>query len=767
MQQIRKKMLHMLVVLTVLACQSHFSGFCGKEDFSSHSNAPGGAAGAGKAPPPPPPLPPLSPPKLDVSAASQPISFLESLRTSQSNLSTVEQDKTLVSEQTLQTGKMGLKKTGMLQISEQDSQTTETKEGKVTPDVVVQPEQPAPLPSLNQEAKTAILQGGTPLPPPPPPAPAAVPLSTTLNVKLSKPSQQNSSDSPKKLDPFQIAIANAIAKRAEKNPDVNFALRNIEQDRASKATSGDNKTPLTPKLREITKPDEKQTSSATSTSDILPKIMLKKINERFKEPDGKETPSGEEFTQLNESDSSEWQDEHIDNPTPSGAAPNPKPVKPAVSQTPPPVASRRNPATSQKSLSTKNQEAHKKPEAQRNAEQNERQQNYAKLKANDSPSDPPHRQHNGERASLPPTNGHASGAIPKKNNPEVPPKPKKVQQTSKPVEKVAPQISVPDPQITEIPQDLATQNQAGEPPKTGAEMLREALQSRRRGTNPDSAKKKRRRAEAEATERQRLEELQGQDSWDLPPLPQQQEPALENGDISPDTHSENGDAHLDTHSEDGDDHLDAHSEDGDDHLDAHSEDGNDHLDASSEDGDDHLDAHSEDGDDHLDASSENNDNPPEETQRVSTRRRHLNAALKGVSGDFFMGYGKQWGRVYLGLEASYLLSGEKGKLAIDLPVHKKDTLEVAFRPGIVVKRTLFYGKIGVANSRFKLSGEFQRFHGLSLGCGVDVKLSPWMLMGMGYTCIFYRKKTFFNQTVFTELKPRSHRLMLLRMAYTF
>ncbi|MGL5720490.1 MAG: outer membrane protein [Alphaproteobacteria bacterium] len=153
---------------------------------------------------------------------------------------------------------------------------------------------------------------------------------------------------------------------------------------------------------------------------------------------------------------------------------------------------------------------------------------------------------------------------------------------------------------------------------------------------------------------------------------------------------------------------------------------------------------------------------PAQQQRPSK----LSSALKGISGGVFVGYGKQWNRFYLGLEATYLLSNEKANLD-NLTFRKKNTAEVAIRPGFVVGHALFYGKIGFLSSQFKLADKPFRFNGMSLGCGADMKLSPKTLLGLGYTCEMYGKKKYIDQNnASLNLKPTSHRVML-RIGHRF
>ncbi|MGL4371161.1 MAG: outer membrane protein, partial [Alphaproteobacteria bacterium] len=85
--------------------------------------------------------------------------------------------------------------------------------------------------------------------------------------------------------------------------------------------------------------------------------------------------------------------------------------------------------------------------------------------------------------------------------------------------------------------------------------------------------------------------------------------------------------------------------------------------------------------------------PPAAAPAQQQRPSKLSSALKGINGGVFAGYGKQWNRFYLGLEATYLLSNEKATLD-SLTFRKKNTAEIAIRPGFVVGHALFYGKIG-------------------------------------------------------------------------
>jgi outer membrane immunogenic protein len=175
------------------------------------------------------------------------------------------------------------------------------------------------------------------------------------------------------------------------------------------------------------------------------------------------------------------------------------------------------------------------------------------------------------------------------------------------------------------------------------------------------------------------------------------------------------------------------------------------------------------------------------------------SVMKGVNGGVFAGYGKEMGasRVYLGLEASYLLSGEKVNhedLQVTFSTKKKDTLELAFRLGVAMNNALPYVKVGFANSKFEFSSlaynaavpsvfgpfkESKRLNGFLVGTGIDLKVSRNMMMGLGYTYTMYKDQKSKQYSIdgvlapaasdnvsFQNKKPTSHNVML-RAAYTF
>ncbi|MGL4426845.1 MAG: outer membrane protein [Alphaproteobacteria bacterium] len=176
----------------------------------------------------------------------------------------------------------------------------------------------------------------------------------------------------------------------------------------------------------------------------------------------------------------------------------------------------------------------------------------------------------------------------------------------------------------------------------------------------------------------------------------------------------------------------------------------------------------------------------------------LDLALKGMNGGVFLGYGKELGtsRVYLGLEAAYLMSGEKMEAKFDLPAtaaapvsgeakasfKKKSSLEVAARMGIAMNNAMPYIKAGIVNSQFQLKGsvapsvaagaplvpvafsEKMRLNGLVVGAGIDLKVSRNMMMGLGYTYTTY--KAFEKNANVKNLKPVSHNVMF-RLGYAF
>ncbi|MGL5720520.1 MAG: outer membrane protein, partial [Alphaproteobacteria bacterium] len=175
----------------------------------------------------------------------------------------------------------------------------------------------------------------------------------------------------------------------------------------------------------------------------------------------------------------------------------------------------------------------------------------------------------------------------------------------------------------------------------------------------------------------------------------------------------------------------------------------------------------------------------------------LDLALKGMNGGVFLGYGKELGtsRVYLGLEAAYLMSGEKMEAKFDLPAtaaapvsgevkasfKKKSSLEVAARMGIAMNNAMTYIKAGIVNSQFQLKGsiapsvaaaplvpvafsEKMRLNGLVVGAGIDLKVSRNMMMGLGYTYTTY--KAFNKNPNVKDIKPFSHNVMF-RLGYAF
>ncbi|MGL5720299.1 MAG: outer membrane protein [Alphaproteobacteria bacterium] len=168
--------------------------------------------------------------------------------------------------------------------------------------------------------------------------------------------------------------------------------------------------------------------------------------------------------------------------------------------------------------------------------------------------------------------------------------------------------------------------------------------------------------------------------------------------------------------------------------------------------------------------------------------------MDGATGGIFAGYGKEMGasRVYLGLEAAYLLSGEKftyknDTLGLAYNHKKKDTLELAFRLGVAMNNALPYVKVGFASSKFELGtldGSFKmvkdskRANGFLVGAGIDLKVSRNVMAGLAYTYTTYKdvkSKTLHNginpisptdSLNIKNGKPTSHAAML-RIAYTF
>ena len=169
-----------------------------------------------------------------------------------------------------------------------------------------------------------------------------------------------------------------------------------------------------------------------------------------------------------------------------------------------------------------------------------------------------------------------------------------------------------------------------------------------------------------------------------------------------------------------------------------------------------------------------------------------NPLASGFTGGIFAGWGKEFAsRLYAGLELSYLMDTAKVK-ALDIAaaetvqLKKKDTFEAALRLGMAMNNALPYIKVGFANSKFENSfentvgklKESKRLNGFVVGAGIDMKVAPKMMVGLGYTYTAFKKwkgkKVSPSAAAMDpttnhmkhEMKPTSHNIML-RVAYTF
>lgn len=171
-----------------------------------------------------------------------------------------------------------------------------------------------------------------------------------------------------------------------------------------------------------------------------------------------------------------------------------------------------------------------------------------------------------------------------------------------------------------------------------------------------------------------------------------------------------------------------------------------------------------------------------------------NPLASGFAGGIFAGYGKEFAsRFYAGLELSYLMDIAKVKALDTAPdetveLKKKDTFEAAVRLGLAMNNVLPYIKVGFANSKFqtkfengenpaKVFNQSKRLNGFVVGAGIDMKVSPKLMAGLGYTYTAYKKLKGKDVTpdggdvvadnyLRNGYKPTSHNIML-RVAYTF
>jgi opacity protein-like surface antigen len=102
-----------------------------------------------------------------------------------------------------------------------------------------------------------------------------------------------------------------------------------------------------------------------------------------------------------------------------------------------------------------------------------------------------------------------------------------------------------------------------------------------------------------------------------------------------------------------------------------------------------------------------------------------------------------------------------------LSIKKTDSIEAVARLGVVVNQTtLPYLKVGVVSSQFKSGNVSKRLSGLVVGAGVDFKVSPKVMMGLGYSYATYKKLETKLAGLPVEVKPVSHNVMV-RVAYHF
>lgn len=148
---------------------------------------------------------------------------------------------------------------------------------------------------------------------------------------------------------------------------------------------------------------------------------------------------------------------------------------------------------------------------------------------------------------------------------------------------------------------------------------------------------------------------------------------------------------------------------------------------------------------------------------VALGQRNADLSINGVNGGVLLGYGKNISasKVYLGLQASYVLDGAKGKIvspaspaagavaAVGQPganilFKRQDSIDVDARAGIIWGNALPYILVGWANSKIKASNYgvnyiSKRANGLNLGLGVDWKLTKHVVAGLVYKYTTFSK----------------------------
>ncbi|MGL4371923.1 MAG: outer membrane protein [Alphaproteobacteria bacterium] len=158
-------------------------------------------------------------------------------------------------------------------------------------------------------------------------------------------------------------------------------------------------------------------------------------------------------------------------------------------------------------------------------------------------------------------------------------------------------------------------------------------------------------------------------------------------------------------------------------------------------------------------------------------------SVPGITGGVFAGWGKEIGTsgLYGGVELAYLLSNDTYKKAST--VKKGNTLELAFRLGVVKsENVLLYAKAGYVSTKFEVTPSYapiplkklsKSMNGVLVGAGIDTALSKHVILGMDYTYAMYGKQKQQFQpvaaggaTVSGTLKPTSH-TVTFRAAYRF
>lgn len=153
----------------------------------------------------------------------------------------------------------------------------------------------------------------------------------------------------------------------------------------------------------------------------------------------------------------------------------------------------------------------------------------------------------------------------------------------------------------------------------------------------------------------------------------------------------------------------------------------------------------------------------------------INFGAEGLNGGLFAGYGKQFGKLYLGLEAEANVGSATSNNNITLTTgtitanasHKYD-FAASLRPGFMLNDTvLIYTRLGAVKSRFDANGNNNKsLTGFRTGLGAEAIISSNVTARLDWAYTAYQSDTLIYPNGIVNLSPDSSTFRI-GLAYNF